>query len=104
MKQPDCIFCNIDESNIILKNNLAFVIKDKYPHSKGHVLIIPYEHTENYFDLSKEEQNAITDLLNETKKYCDKNFKPSGYNVSVNAGKSAGQVVMHAHMHLIPRY
>ena len=104
MKQSDCIFCNIGEDKIILKNNSAFVINDKYPHSKGHVLIIPFNHVENYFDLSKEERDAMTDLLNETKKYSDQNFNPSGYNISVNVGKSAGQIVMHAHIHLIPRY
>jgi diadenosine tetraphosphate (Ap4A) HIT family hydrolase len=104
MKQPGCIFCNIEENNVLLKNELAFVIKDKYPHSKGHVLIIPYNHVENYFDLSKDDRTALTDLMNEAKKYCDENFKPTGYNISVNAGKSAGQIVMHAHIHLIPRY
>ena len=104
MKQSDCIFCNIEGSNVIIKNDLAFVIKDKYPHSKGHVLIIPNEHAENYFDLTKDSQNAVTDLLSEAKKYCDENFNPSGYNVSINVGKSAGQVVMHSHIHLIPRY
>ena len=104
MKQPDCIFCNIKEDKILLKNELAFMIKDKYPHSKGHVLIIPNNHVENYFDLSKEDQDALTELLNEAKKYCDEKYTPSGYNVSVNAGRSAGQVVMHAHVHLIPRY
>jgi diadenosine tetraphosphate (Ap4A) HIT family hydrolase len=104
MKQPGCVFCNIEENKVLLKNELAFVIKDKYPHSKGHVLIIPYNHIENYFDLSKEDQNALNDLMNEAKRYCYENFEPSGYNVSVNAGKSAGQIVMHAHVHLIPRY
>ncbi len=104
MKQPDCIFCNIEENNMILKNELGFVINDKFPQSKGHVLIIPFEHTENYFDLSKELKDSMHELLNEAKKYCDENFKPTGYNVNVNAGKSAGQIVMHAHLHLIPRY
>lgn len=104
MKQTDCIFCNIGEDKIILKNKSAFVINDKYPHSKGHVLIIPFDHVENYFDLNKEVQDEMTDLLNETKKYSDQNFNPSGYNISVNVGKSAGQIVMHAHLHLIPRY
>lgn len=104
MKHPDCIFCNIDQENFILKNKIAFAIKDKYPHSKGHLLVIPFEHEENYFELSKEIRDAMNDLLNEAKKYTDENYQPSGYNVSVNIGRSAGQVVMHAHIHLIPKY
>lgn len=104
MKQPDCIFCNIPKDNILLKNDLAFAIKDKYPHTKGHLLIIPFEHEENYFDLSKKTRDAMNDLLIDAKSDCDEKYQPAGYNVSVNIGKSAGQVVMHAHLHLIPRY
>lgn len=100
----DCIFCNIDKANIIQSNELAFAINDKYPHSKGHVLIIPYRHYENYFDSKKEEFEAITDLINKMKVYLDEKYKPEAYNISVNAGKKAGQIIMHAHVHLIPRY
>lgn len=100
----ECVFCNIDPDNIILKNELAFVINDKFPHSKGHVLVIPVRHYENYFDSTEEEIEAMNQLLNEIKKQLDNKFSPTGYNVNVNAGKSAGQIVMHAHVHLIPRY
>ncbi len=100
----DCIFCNIDKANIIQSNELAFAINDKYPHSKGHVLIIPYRHYANYFDSEKEEFEAITDLINKMKVYLDEKYKPEAYNISVNAGKKAGQIIMHAHVHLIPRY
>ncbi|HMQ70526.1 MAG TPA: HIT family protein [Ignavibacteria bacterium] len=104
MKQSDCIFCNIGQEFIILKNDLAFAIKDKYPHSRGHLLVIPFEHEENYFELCKKTRDAMNDLLIEAKKYCDEKYKPPGYKISVNIGRSAGQVVMHAHLHLIPGY
>jgi diadenosine tetraphosphate (Ap4A) HIT family hydrolase len=104
MKQSDCIFCSIASDKILLKNNSAFVINDKFPHTKGHLLIIPFDHIENYFDLDINVRNDITELLFASKKYCDVNFYPSGYNVVVNAGKIAGQVIMHTHLHLIPRY
>lgn len=100
----ECIFCNIDKESIIKKNELAFAIKDKYPHSKGHVLIIPFRHYENYFDSRQNELEAFSDLLFKMKTYTDEKYKPVAYNVSVNAGKKAGQVIMHAHIHLIPRY
>ncbi|HMS64582.1 MAG TPA: HIT family protein [Ignavibacteria bacterium] len=102
----DCVFCQSykDKSNVILSNELAFVIKDKYPQSKGHVLIIPIRHFENYFETAKEEQEAMSDLLFKMKDISDKNFNPAAYNISINAGKSAGQIIMHAHIHLIPRY
>lgn len=43
MKQSDCVFCNITSDKILLKNDSAFVINDLYPHTKGHILIIPFE-------------------------------------------------------------
>lgn len=104
MKVSDCIFCNIDDDKIILKNELAFAINDKFPHSKGHLLIIPYNHSEDFFDLPMTDQSACLELLNEAKKYCDENYKPTGYNININNGASAGQIVMHTHIHLIPRY
>ncbi len=104
MKDPDCVFCNITEDKIVLKNESAFAINDKFPHSKGHLLIIPFNHIEDFFDLSETDRNAIMKLLDESKKYCDENYKPTGYNININNGASAGQIVMHSHIHLIPRY
>ncbi len=104
MKEPNCIFCNMPEDAIILKNQSAFVINDKFPHSKGHVLIIPFSHEEDFFNLTPPEQNRVIDLLNEAKKYIETKFTPAAYNVSINNGKEAGQIIMHTHVHLIPRY
>lgn len=104
MKVSDCVFCNIGEDKILLKNELAFVISDKYPHSKGHVLIIPYNHCESYFELTTDEQHAVSELLNKAKEFSDREFNPKGYNVNINIGKAAGQIVIHAHVHLVPRY
>lgn len=100
----ECIFCNIDKESIIQSNDLAFVINDKYPHSKGHVLIIPYRHYENYFDSTKDELEAFMDLIFKMKSFTDEKYRPEAYNISVNAGKKAGQIIMHSHIHLIPRY
>ena len=99
-----CVFCSIEPEIFILKNELAFVISDKYPLSKGHLLIVPFRHYENYFDSTPEELSAFNDLIFKAKALSDELYKPSAYNINVNAGKSAGQIVMHAHIHLIPRY
>lgn len=104
MKEKDCVFCNIGSDKIILKNEKAYAIPDKYPHSKGHLLIIPFDHAEDFFELSKEDRDSIIGLLCEAKKFTDEKFKPAAYNVVINNGKSAGQVISHTHIHLIPRY
>ena len=103
--EKDCPFClNNLTSEIILENNFSYAIYDKFPVSKGHILIIPKHHNSNYFDLSLEEQKECLILLNNAKKILDKEFKPDGYNVGININKDAGQTIWHAHIHLIPRY
>lgn len=103
--EKDCPFClNNLNSEILLENNFSYAIYDKFPVSKGHILIIPKKHNSNYFDLSLEEQKECLILLNNAKKILDKEFKPDGYNIGININKDAGQTIWHAHIHLIPRY
>jgi len=103
--EKDCPFClNNLTSEILLENNFSYAIYDKFPVSKGHILIIPKQHNSNYFDLSLEEQKESLILLNNAKKILEKEFKPDGYNIGININKDAGQTIWHAHIHLIPRY
>ena len=99
-----CPFCNRGELKIILENELAFAIYDKYPVQKGHLLIIPKEHIVTYFDASEEQILAMHELIQKGKKLLDNEFKPDGYNIGVNVGFYGGQTIPHLHVHLIPRY
>lgn len=87
-----------------MSNHLAYVRVDKFPVSPGHALIVPYRHFSNYFEATDEERQAIWRLVDEAKTLVDRSHKPDGYNVGLNAGAAAGQTVLHAHVHLIPRY
>nr|WP_018249044.1 HIT family protein [Orenia marismortui] len=100
----ECIFCNTEELEIILESQFSFAIFDKYPVNKGHLLIIPKRHFSSFFELSKEEMNDIYDLINQGKEKLDKLYSPDGYNIGVNVGETAGQTIMHLHIHIIPRY
>jgi len=102
-KRSKCIFCS-PKREILIETALAYSVFDKYPVSKGHVLIIPKAHVSNYFELSLNEQISCNLLINEAKKYIDKNYKPDGFNIGINIGESAGQTINHVHIHLIPRY
>ena len=104
MEYINCPFCNPSEKDILLKNELCYARFDKYPVNKGHLLIIPFRHFDNYFDASKEEKFAIIELIDKAKEFLDKEFKPDGYNIGLNVGKTAGQTIMHVHIHIIPRY
>ena len=99
-----CIFCEYYiMKNYILENELAFAIYDKYPVSKGHVLVIPKRHYASYFDATPEELTAINELIIQIKEILDE-LKPDGYNIGINVGEAAGQTVFHLHIHVIPRY
>lgn len=99
-----CPFCSITDEDIILQNNLWFALWDKYPVSKGHLLIIPLRHIISYFDTTMNEKKALLYILDRCKQHLDKSFHPDGYNIGMNLGLAAGQTVMHFHIHVIPRY
>lgn len=101
----NCIFCDVEESRIILSAwEYWNVIYDIYPVNKGHMLIIPKRHVESYFDLEIEEVRELDYVLQDAKYILDKEFKPDGYNIGMNLGVAAGQTVNHHHIHLIPRF
>ena len=105
--QPDCPFCDSDialSDGTGLENALAYVREDKFPVSPGHLLIIPKRHALDWFDLTADEQAAVTDLINQAKAWLAEKHAPDGYNIGMNCGEAAGQTVMHMHCHLIPRY
>ena len=100
----NCTFCNIDKDRIILENEIAFAVYDVFPVSKGHMLIIPKKHINNYFEADEDTKKQLWKLVDECKGMADKKYAPQGYNIGINCGEAAGQTVMHLHIHLIPRY
>jgi ATP adenylyltransferase len=103
-RDADCVFCNNCAGRIIAENELCFAIRDGFPVTDLHTLIIPKRHVADYFDLYQPELNAIHDLLSRQRQSIMHEDKTvTGINVGINAGKSAGQTVFHVHIHLIPR-
>ena len=106
MKDPNnpCIFCKIRKKELQFENKLSYSSTDSYPVSEFHSLIVPKRHVETYFDLTEEEIQACNDLILKTKeKILKLDSTVKGFNIGVNAGKVAGQSIMHCHIHLIPR-
>jgi diadenosine tetraphosphate (Ap4A) HIT family hydrolase len=83
---------------------VGLVIRDGFPVSPGHSLILPRRHVQSFFDIDAEERRGLLDLLDQAKKLLDNEFGPAGYNIGINDGASAGQTISHLHIHLIPRY
>ena len=107
MSTPDCPFCALqaDPADRPLgpSNTLAFTLRDNYPVSPGHTLIITRRHVADWFDATADEQRALLDLAAATRD-APATPQPTGWNLGVNIGPSAGQTVPHLHVHLIPRY
>ena len=102
--ESGCPFCEIGERPVVLQNQLALVLKDLYPVSKGTFSSSLGCHVGDDLDLGMPEARACHVLLSEARALVLANDSSvSGFNVGVNAGTAAGQTVMHCHIHLIPR-
>ena len=83
---------------------MAQAVYDTYPVSPGHVLVIPRRHALTIWDLSDEEYASCFALVRQARAIIEARHGTDAFNVGVNCGVLAGQSVMHAHIHLIPRY
>jgi diadenosine tetraphosphate (Ap4A) HIT family hydrolase len=98
------VFSNIEKNRIIYQGKYFFLIKDGYPVSPGHILIISNKEKVDYFELDNNELIELTELIHKAKEIIESKYEPNGYNVGMNCGEVAGQSVMHFHCHIIPRY
>ena len=104
MEKNNCIFCSKEKLNIIYEDDIFFVIRDSFPVTKDHTLIILNNHDKTYFDLRDKDILQLNNILKFQKESLMQNDKTiTGFNIGINQGKSAGQTVMHLHIHLIPR-
>ena len=104
MTDEPCLFCNITQERVIAENSIAYAIRDGFPVTEGHTLIIPKNHVDEYFGLSIEELLGCDNLLKSVRRdllLVDDSIK--GFNIGMNSGAVAGQTVFHCHIHLIPR-
>jgi ATP adenylyltransferase len=103
-RQSGCPFCELPTDRIVAENELAVAIRDGFPVTPLHTLVVPKRHVADYFDLHAPERNAIEALVHvERAKIAEADRAVSGFNIGINAGEAAGQTVFHVHVHLIPR-
>jgi diadenosine tetraphosphate (Ap4A) HIT family hydrolase len=98
------VFLSIPEERIIHRGEHFFLIRDIYPVSPGHTLIITNDLKKDYFDLSKEQLAELPLMIQKAKELVEAEYQPDGYNIGMNCGETAGQTVFHFHCHVIPRY
>ncbi len=86
------------------EDEYCFTVRDGFPVSAGHSLIITRRHISSFFDTTTEEKTAILNAMKLTKTGLDREYTPDAYNIGINDGPAVGQTVPHLHIHLIPRY
>ena len=103
-----CVFCDIVDGKIpskkVFENETLIAILDISQTTKGHTLIIPKKHFNNMLETDESILKEMISLSKTLGNKIVKNMNATGLNVLLNTNESAGQTVMHTHMHLIPRY
>jgi diadenosine tetraphosphate (Ap4A) HIT family hydrolase len=99
-----CPFCELPRDRVVAESALTVTIRDGYPVSPGHTLVIPKRHVASLTETTRDEQLALLDAIAAARASLDAELHPDGYNLGVNDGVAAGQTVMHLHVHLIPRF
>ncbi len=104
-REASCLLCHTPtERPIIAENALAYAIRDGFPVTPLHTLIIPKRHVADYFGLTQAEINATTKLIDNLRESIMKeDATVEGFNIGMNCGEVAGQTIFHCHIHLIPR-
>lgn len=110
-KEKKCVFCSKLKSKEDKKNHVlyrgkkAFIILNIYPYSNGHIMVVPNAHTNKIEKLTSEEMCELMELVKMGVHSLDKTYKPQGYNIGMNLGKSAGAgIANHLHIHIVPRW
>ena len=103
-----CIFCEISKGKIpsykVYEDDLVIAFLDLSQVTLGHTLVLPKEHYETLLDCPKPVQDRMIEVASMIAKKQLTNLHAKGYNILNNGYAIAGQSVMHAHLHVIPRY
>ena len=112
--KPDgCIFCDFPaqdrekdaENYIVHRGERAYVILNAFPYSNGHLMVVPYRHTNTLDVFDDETLLEVMRLTRLSLNLLKAAFKPDGFNLGVNMGKVAGAgIADHLHWHIVPRW
>lgn len=108
---PECVFCaalqlgDDARAGIVHRGRSCFVILNSYPYTSGHVMVVPYLHTDQLQKLETATAHEMIELAQKLEGILRDLYKPDGLNMGINLGKAAGAgVAGHVHMHVLPRW
>ncbi len=104
----DCLFCKIIKGDIpssnIYKDDDVVAFLDIFPYAKGHTVVVPVKHYNNFLDFPEQEMNKYFSVLKDISVRIKENLKADGINIVQNNFRAAGQLIDHLHFHIIPRW
>src|SRR3989338_11493803 len=104
----DCIFCKIIKGELpsfkVYEDDVTLAFLDIRPVNPGHTLIVPKRHSKNLFDVPSEDWVAVAKVVRDLAHVVEKAVAADGINININNREHSGQVVDHAHVHIIPRF
>ena len=110
-RESGCVFCRVQqqgadpENFIIHRASLNFVILNLYPYTSGHLMIVPYEHTDSFVAVGEPVTSEMMALAKKAQSGLQAEYHPDGFNIGMNLGQSAGAgVADHIHLHVVPRW
>jgi diadenosine tetraphosphate (Ap4A) HIT family hydrolase len=112
-KVEGCVFCHIsqnseldiDEHKVLYRDDICFVVMNRYPYTPGHFMIIPHAHLQTLESLPENDWLHISKLAHRGVRLLKEKFGATGVNLGMNLGESAGAgIAEHIHLHLVPRF
>lgn len=104
----DCLFCKIVSGDIpssrVYEDDLVVAFLDIAPVNKGHALIVPKKHEENFLVASSKTVAWVMQVAQKVAAAVLEATGAQGFNIHVNNGRVSGQEIDHLHVHVIPRF
>ena len=100
----DSPFAPLEPDSILLETAHCVAFLDRYPVSEGHALVIPKFAVLSLYELDPELQADLWETVRRVREMLEEQYAPDGFSIGINDGRSAGQTIPHAHIHIIPRY
>lgn len=106
-----CVLCELSRAGVrrdrlvLYRSDLCYIVLNAFPYTSGHLMVVPHEHGGSLSSQSADSLREMMDLLGVCEKALEKEYNPSGYNIGINVGKSAGAGIEdHLHAHILPRW
>lgn len=103
----DCIFCNVRDTakeSFIYEDEDVFVVPDRFPSAKGHVLVITKDHVANMLESDDATIGKAFAIAKKVAIMQRERLGSDSLRISTNIGKEAGQIIFHFHIHVLPIY